>query len=65
MRILRAKESWLTGATGQARQPVPGARSLASPRNLIKPATAALHADPSLASPAEPVEAEIGPVAEI
>jgi hypothetical protein len=31
IRILRAKESWLTGATGQ----VPGVESLASPRNFI------------------------------
>jgi hypothetical protein len=35
MRILRAKESWLTGATGQERQPVPELESLASPRNSI------------------------------
>jgi hypothetical protein len=35
IRILRAKESWLTGAAGQERQPVPGMASLASPRNSI------------------------------
>jgi hypothetical protein len=41
MRILRAKESWLTGATGQEGQPVPELESLASPRNSINIAAAA------------------------
>jgi hypothetical protein len=35
IRVVRAKESWLTGATGQERQPVPETKSLASPRNFI------------------------------
>jgi 3-methyladenine DNA glycosylase Tag len=35
IRILRAKQFWLTGATGQEQQPVSGLESLASPRNSI------------------------------
>jgi hypothetical protein len=40
IRILRAKESWLTGATGQEQRPVPGVASLASCRNSINIAMA-------------------------
>jgi hypothetical protein len=41
IRILRAKESWRTGATGQERQPAPGVASLASHRNFINRTPAA------------------------
>jgi hypothetical protein len=43
IRILRAKESWLTGATGQERQPAPEVESLASPRNFINIARSVLN----------------------
>jgi hypothetical protein len=42
IRILRAKEPWLTAATGQERQPVPDVESLTSPRNFINMAAGAL-----------------------
>jgi hypothetical protein len=42
IRVLRAKETWPTGATGEERQPVPGVESLAASRNFIKQAVRVL-----------------------